>query len=111
MRRRFAHVCNALDASLGRLGHHEIREVIGKGRFGTVLRALDEKLHRAVAIKVLAPSYAAIGSARTPFIREARTAAAIKIEHVVADSRRRGRCESAVSGDGDHRRSLAAGQA
>ena len=49
-----------------------------------MLRAFDEKLHRAVAIKVLAPSYAAIGSARARFIREARTAAAIKNEHVVA---------------------------
>src|ERR1043165_6864115 len=40
---------------LGRLGHYEIKEVIGKGGFGLVLRAFDEKLHRAVAIKVLAP--------------------------------------------------------
>jgi serine/threonine protein kinase len=70
--------------SLGRLGHYEVQEVVGKGGFGIVLRAFDEKLHRAVAIKVLAPSYAAIGSARARFIREARTAAAIRNEHVVA---------------------------
>src|SRR5207247_2351531 len=51
---------------------------------GTVLKALDQKLHRVVAIKVLAPAYAANGAARKRFIREARTAAAIKNDHVVA---------------------------
>jgi uncharacterized protein (TIGR03067 family) len=75
---------SSLPGHIGRLGHYEIVEVLGKGGFGTVLKAFDEKLHRAVAIKVLAPSYAAIGSARARFIREARTAAAIKNEHVVA---------------------------
>jgi hypothetical protein len=69
---------------LGRLGHYEVQEVIGKGGFGIVLKAFDEKLHRVVAIKVLSPAYAAIGSARKRFIREARAAAAVKNEHVVA---------------------------
>ena len=69
---------------LGRLGHYEVQEVIGKGGFGIVLKAFDEKLHRVVAIKVLSPVYAAIGSARDRFIREARTAAAVKNEHVIA---------------------------
>jgi len=41
--------------ALGAPCHYEIQEVIGKGGFGTVLRAFDEKLHRVVAIKVLAP--------------------------------------------------------
>ncbi len=70
--------------SLGRLGHYEILEIIGKGGFGIVLRAFDEKLHRISAIKVLSPAYAAVGSARKRFIREAQTAAAVKNEHVVA---------------------------
>jgi serine/threonine protein kinase len=69
---------------LGRLGHYEVQEVIGKGGFGIVLKAFDEKLHRVVAIKVLSPAYAAIGSARKRFIREAQSAAAVKNEHVVA---------------------------
>jgi uncharacterized protein (TIGR03067 family) len=69
--------------SIGRLGHYEILEVIGKGGFGTVLKAFDDKLHRVVAIKVLSPAYADNGSARKRFIREARTAAAVKNEHVV----------------------------
>lgn len=69
---------------LGRLGHYEVKEVIGKGGFGIVLKGFDEKLHRVVAIKVLSPAYAAIGSARKRFIREAQSAAAVKNEHVVA---------------------------
>jgi serine/threonine protein kinase len=39
---------------LGRLGHYDILEVIGKGGMGTVLRAFDDQLHRVVAIKVMA---------------------------------------------------------
>jgi hypothetical protein len=39
--------------SVGRLGHYEVLEVLGKGAFGTVLKAFDEKLHRVVAIKVI----------------------------------------------------------
>ena len=68
---------------LGRLGHYEVREVIGRGGFGIVLKALDVRLQRIVAIKALAPAYAAVGSARKRFIREARAAAAVKNEHVV----------------------------
>jgi serine/threonine protein kinase len=68
---------------LGRLGHFEIQEVIGKGGFGIVLKAFDEKLHRVVAIKVLLPELAARGTARKRFVREARTATAVSHDHVV----------------------------
>src|SRR5262245_42179995 len=50
--------------SLGRLGHYEMLEVEGKGGMGIVLRAFDEKLHRVVAIKVMAPALATTGAAR-----------------------------------------------
>ena len=70
--------------SIGRLEHYQVHEVIGKGGFGIVLKAFDEKLHRIVAIKVLSPAYAANGSARKRFIREAQSAAVIKNEHVIA---------------------------
>ncbi|WP_417386496.1 protein kinase domain-containing protein [Gimesia sp.] len=70
--------------SLGRLGHYEILELIGKGAFGTVLKGFDEKLHRTVAIKVLAPEMAATSPARKRFLREARTSAAVRHDNVVS---------------------------
>ena len=72
------------EGSLGRLAHYEIEEVLGRGAFGTVLKAFDEKLHRVVAIKVLSPEMAATSPARKRFIREARSSAQIRHEHVVA---------------------------
>src|SRR5262249_44203229 len=62
--------------SIGRLGHYEVREVVGRGGMGVVLRAFDEALHRVVAVKVLAPQLAATVTARRRFTREARAAAA-----------------------------------
>jgi tRNA A-37 threonylcarbamoyl transferase component Bud32/Leucine-rich repeat (LRR) protein len=70
--------------SLGRLGHYEVLEVVGQGATGVVLRARDTKLLRTVALKVLAAPLAASGTARQRFAREARAAAAVRDEHVVA---------------------------
>jgi serine/threonine protein kinase len=70
--------------SLGRLDHYEILEVVGRGGMGIVLQARDTKLERIVAIKALATPLAASGSARQRFAREARAAAAVRDEHVVA---------------------------
>src|SRR5437899_2948918 len=41
---------SAKPGSLGRLGHYDVQEVIGRGGMGIVLRAFDDKLHRMVAI-------------------------------------------------------------
>jgi hypothetical protein len=68
---------------LGRLGHYEILEVVGRGGMGIVLRAFDEVLHRVVAIKVLSPHLASNATARRRFTREAQAAAAVTHEHVV----------------------------
>jgi tRNA A-37 threonylcarbamoyl transferase component Bud32 len=70
--------------SLGRLGHYEALEVVGRGGTGVVLRARDTKLLRVVAIKALAAPLAASGTARQRFAREARAAAAVRDDHVVA---------------------------
>jgi len=70
-------------ASLGRLGHYNILEVIGRGACGIVLKGFDETLHRVVAIKVMTPELAATSPARKRFLREARAAAAIGHENVV----------------------------
>ena len=69
--------------SLGKLGSYEVLEVIGRGGMGIVLKAFDPALHRPVAIKVLAAEYAANGSARKRFAREAQATAAVIHDHVV----------------------------
>ena len=70
--------------SLGRLAHYEVLEVLGNGGFGTVVKAFDEKLHRFVAIKLMSPLLAATSAARKRFLREARSAAAVRHENVIA---------------------------
>jgi uncharacterized protein (TIGR03067 family) len=70
--------------NLGRLGDYEIQSVIGQGGMGVVLKAVDERLNRVVAVKILAPQYAANAAARKRFIREARNIAAVVHDHVVA---------------------------
>ena len=49
-----------------------------------MLKAFDPTLGRAVAIKVLAPQLATSAAARSRFAREARAAAAVVHDHVVA---------------------------
>ena len=75
---------SARPGSLGRLGHYEVLEVLGRGGFGIVLRAFDEMLHRVVAVKVMAPQLAATSPARKRFLREARASAAVRHDNVVA---------------------------
>ncbi len=69
---------------LGKLGHFNVVGVIGKGGMGIVLRALDRCLQRFVAIKVLSPEFATNETAQQRFCREARAAAAVTHENVVA---------------------------
>src|SRR5262249_2564337 len=66
-----------------RLGHYEVLECLGRGAFGTVLRAFDESLQRVVALKVLSPEMAATSPPRKRFLREARAAAKIRHDNVV----------------------------
>jgi WD40 repeat protein len=69
--------------ALGRLDHYAVLEIVGQGGMGVVLRAFDEKLHRVVAIKTLAPQLATSALARKRFVREAQAAAAVGHEHVI----------------------------
>src|SRR5271157_363494 len=70
--------------TLGRLGPYEVFEVLGQGGMGVVLKARDPALDRTVAIKVLTPALAHGATARRRFAREARAAAAVGHEHIVA---------------------------
>ncbi|MCA8989833.1 MAG: protein kinase, partial [Planctomycetaceae bacterium] len=69
---------------LGRLAHYEIETILGQGAFGIVAKAFDEKLHRVVAIKLMSPELATTSPPRKRFLREARTAAAVTHENIVA---------------------------
>jgi serine/threonine-protein kinase len=70
--------------SLGRLGQYEVTGVLGRGGFGVVLKAQDPALNRIVAIKVLSAQLAANAAARSRFAREAKAAAAVVHDNVVA---------------------------
>ena len=70
--------------SRGRLGTYEVLDVVGRGGMGVVLKAYDPSLRRIVAIKVMAPHLASSPVARKRFVREARAAAAVSHDHVVA---------------------------
>ena len=69
---------------LGRLGPYDILSVVGRGGMGIVFQARDRALDRLVAIKILTPGLASTASARRRFAREAKAAAAVVNEHVVA---------------------------
>ena len=79
----FLDPCDKSDR-LGLLAHYEVLEILGRGGMGIVLRGVDVKLNRVVAIKVLAPQLAADATARKRFLREAQAAAAVSHYHVVA---------------------------
>ncbi len=65
-----------------RLGPYVIVAPLGAGGMGTVYEALDTRLERTVAIKVLAPAMTAYRGARLRLEREARAAAALAHPHI-----------------------------
>lgn len=68
---------------LGRLDRYDVEGLVGRGGMGVVLRGYDSDLHRSVAIKVMAPEWAASMPARRRFAREAQAAASVAHENVV----------------------------
>lgn len=67
-----------------RLGpNYRIQRVLGRGSMGIVYLAQDIALERRVAVKVLAPHYAADEKVAKRFRREAIAMASVRHEHVV----------------------------
>ena len=65
------------------LSHYRLVEKIGEGGMGVVWKALDTKLNRHVAIKVLRTELTADPDRRRLFLREARAAAAVTHPNIV----------------------------
>jgi tRNA A-37 threonylcarbamoyl transferase component Bud32 len=68
---------------IGRLGGYRVFKVLGAGGMGVVLEAEDPRLRRRVALKAMHPPLAASATARQRFLREARSLAAVRHDHVV----------------------------
>jgi serine/threonine protein kinase len=67
----------------GRLGPYRVLKELGRGGMGAVYAALDTRLDRRLALKVMLPRYAADPAAKARFLREARAAAGVKHDNVV----------------------------
>ena len=65
------------------LAGYRIEEQIGRGGMAVVYRALDLRLGRTVALKVLAPDLGQDQAFRQRFIRESRAAAGVDHPHIV----------------------------
>jgi eukaryotic-like serine/threonine-protein kinase len=65
------------------LGRYEIQERVGAGGMGVVYRALDTRLGRTIALKVLLPGLTADPERRNRFVREAKAASALNHRNII----------------------------
>jgi serine/threonine-protein kinase len=70
-------------AAGARIAGYRLEERIGQGGMAVVFRARDERLDRAVALKLLAPALAGNPELQQRFISESRAAATIDDPHIV----------------------------
>jgi Protein kinase domain/Glycosyl hydrolase family 26 len=70
-------------AAGSRVAGYRLQERVGAGGMAVVFRALDERLDRPVALKILAPALAADEVFRRRFVREAKAAAAVDDPHII----------------------------
>ena len=66
------------------IDRYEVRELLGSGSFGSVYRALDPRLGRDVALKVLRTEMTSTPQTVERFLREAKAAAKLDHPHIVA---------------------------
>ncbi len=65
-----------------RLGHFELLQYVGGGGMGKVFRALDTRLNRNVALKILSPEHAADRETVLRFQNEAQSAARLDHDNI-----------------------------
>jgi serine/threonine protein kinase len=75
------HLHDRVVAAVG--AHYLIEGEIGRGGMAVVYRAVDLRLNRSVAIKVLPPELAFNADVRTRFLREAQTSAQLNHPNIV----------------------------
>ncbi len=78
----FSHLAGTLAAG-NQVAGYQIGDQIGTGGMAVVYRALDLRLDRQVALKVLAPRLAEDDGFRQRFIRESRAAAGVDHPHII----------------------------
>ncbi|QJW94878.1 protein kinase domain-containing protein [Frigoriglobus tundricola] len=73
----------AAPGEVGTLGPYRVVKQLGRGGMGAVYAALDTRLDRRLALKVMLPDCAADAEAKERFLREARAAAQVAHDNVV----------------------------
>jgi eukaryotic-like serine/threonine-protein kinase len=73
----------AAEGEVGTLGPYRVVKELGKGGMGAVYLALDTRLDRKLALKVMLPECAADAEAKERFLREAKAVAKVDHDHVV----------------------------
>ncbi len=71
-----------LQARLG--AQYAIESLLGQGGMGSVYRAMDQTLHRPVAVKVISGDVASNPELKSRFLQEARTVAKLRHPNIVA---------------------------
>src|ERR1017187_1684584 len=66
-----------------RIASYQIQELVGRGGMAVVYRAVDIRLDRPVALKILAPELARDDAFRQRFIRESRSGAAVDHPNII----------------------------